>query len=123
MVSKLNKMETGIGTDIVEIERFSNLIKRKQFLKKIFSKKELNYCFSKEKPSQHLAARFAGKEAIVKALACLNKKVYYDEIEILNRKNNAPFVNIKKYSMAEVRISLSHSRNCALAFAIAIKKQ
>lgn len=111
----------GVGTDIEDIGRFRNLDRNKNsnFLDKIFTKKELDYSFSKAKPYQHLAARYAGKEAVVKALGSLGRKnINYKGIEILNDDNGIPKVNLNYNSSLKVHISLSHSNDRALAFAV-----
>lgn len=110
-----------VGTDIEEIVRFKDktLENDKQFLSYIFTEKELKYCFSKGVPSQHLCARFCGKESVIKALYSLNiESVYLKDIEILNKKNGVPYVNIKKYPNLNVKISLSHSKKYATATSI-----
>ncbi len=113
------------GTDIISIERFDDKkLSNKKFLDRCFTPAEIEYCFSKAKPSQHFAARFAGKEAVVKALSGLDINMDYRDIEILNRKNGRPYVifhteDEKILSLAErCDISLSHSENDATAFAI-----
>ena len=66
-------MVIGIGIDIIEIERIKNSIERfgNSFLNKIYTQNELDYCLAKNNKYQHLAARFAAKEAIYKALSPL----------------------------------------------------
>jgi holo-[acyl-carrier protein] synthase len=113
----------GIGVDIENISRFISMAngKEKKLLEKIFSKKEIKYCFSKKNAAPHLAARFAGKEAVFKAvsssLAC---NLRYNEIEIINNKNGIPSVFIKnaKISDVNITISLSHTNEFAIAFTI-----
>jgi holo-[acyl-carrier protein] synthase len=115
----------GVGTDIEDIDRFKNLDRNEDsiFLNKIFTKKELDYSFSKAKPFQHLAVRYSGKEAIVKALNSLGKSnINYKDIEILNNDNGVPKVNLYNYGNLKVNISLSHSNDKALAFAVVIKE-
>ena len=112
----------GIGVDIESIERFGRLgvIDNKLFLNKIFTKKELNYCFSKKKPAPYLAARYAGKEAIFKALSSIGESnLSYKFLEIFNNKNGVPEVKINKTGFNElyVRLSLSHCGDKAIAFA------
>jgi len=112
-----------VGTDIVSINRFNEFSKSKDnsFLTKYFSKDELEYCFSKEKVEPHLAARFAGKEAIIKALYSHNlNPVLYNQIEIINDNNGVPLakIKIKGYEQLKISISLSHCEDKAIAFAI-----
>lgn len=125
----MDKMQDlGVGVDIENIDRFRNMDLKgdKTFLNKIFTKKEQNYCFSKKEPGKHLAARYAGKEAVVKALYSLGKNnLDYKLIEIFNNKNNAPRVNIhhRGSKTLKVYISLSHCADKAIAFAIATKNE
>ena len=65
----------GIGVDIEKTDRFKKKLKDKRFLNKIFTQEELNYCFSNKYPEKHLAARFAGKEAMIKAYCSLYKDI------------------------------------------------
>lgn len=116
----------GVGTDIENIDRFRKLDRDKNgnFLDKIFTKKELDYSFSKAKPYQHLAARYAGKEAVVKALSSIGKQnIDYKDIEILNDDNGIPKVNLNYNGSLKVHISLSHSNDRALAFAVITQNQ
>ena len=107
----------GIGIDIFQVKYF----RQKPFKSntdlygKIFTKKEIKYCLAKNDPCQHFAARFAAKEAIIKAgglrLASMNS------LEISNNKTGRPYVEIKKHKV-NILISLSHTKNYAVAFAI-----
>jgi len=115
--------EFGIGVDIEDIKRFrkTDIANNKQFLDKIFTKKELDYCFSKTKPGQHLAARYAGKEAVVKALCSLGKKsIDYKNIEITNNKYSVPMVKInnKVLDSLTIKMSLAHCEDKAIAFVV-----
>ena len=119
--------QVGIGTDIENIDRFKNLCLQadSNFLKKIFTDNEINYCFSKKDPAPSLAARFSGKEAVVKALGSLGIiEVYYNEIEILKNENGSPAVRIinNRAENLEIKISLSHSKDNSIAFVIVLKK-
>jgi holo-[acyl-carrier protein] synthase len=111
----------GVGVDIESISRFKNADAANSFLKKIFTGAELDYCFSCPVPPQHLAARFAGKEAIVKALYAVNSKgAGYKDIEITNDENGVPMARILKqgFDDLEIKLSMSHSRQEAIAFAL-----
>jgi len=108
----------GIGIDIEDIGRFKDLDINKEnvFLRNVFTKNELDYCFSKKEPARHLAVRFAAKEAIIKAINFLSKKKpALNEIEIINNINGVPLVNLGGY---DVKVSLSHCKDKAIAFAI-----
>lgn len=113
----------GIGTDLEEVRRFEDLsdCAFRAFLKKNFTQNELDYCLSKDAPAPHLAARFSGKEAVIKALFCLNiTHIFYPAIEIINNEHGVPCVRINTdYSeKLYIKLSLSHSSGMALAFCI-----
>ena len=118
-------MNFSVGTDIELISRFNdyNLSDDSKFLRSIFSEKELDYCFSKDNPASHLAAKFVGKEAVIKALYGINiEDVFYNNINILNRPNGVPYVSLNgTYDNIAFKISLSHSKENAIAFVIAME--
>lgn len=112
-----------IGIDIEKIHRFDHkeYLKNNIFLKKIFTQKELDYCFSKNNPPTHLAGRYAAKEAIVKALSPISNEILtYDQIEILNNLNGIPKVSISndKLNKLKIKVSISHNNDDAIAMAI-----
>ncbi|MHA7733150.1 holo-ACP synthase [Nitrosopumilus sp. S6] len=116
-----------VGVDIENISRFVNIHKKKdrKFLDKIFTEREIDYCFEKVKPEQHLAARFAAKEAIIKACNTIcNNVLSFIDIEIQNNINGIPLVHIKKkeFSGMDIKLSLSHSSDNAIAFAVIIRR-
>lgn len=116
-----------VGIDIEDIQRFDKYShdKNNRFLEKIFTKSEIDYCFSYKAPSKHLAARYCAKEACVKALTKLGiKDVYYNQIEVY-RDNfggvSIRLVDKKKYSHISMQVSLSHSKDTAVANVLAIE--
>ena len=124
---------SGIGIDIVEIKRLAKTSKQwgKSFLNKIYTNKELAYAKSKRYPEQHLAARFAAKEALFKALGEVEKNfVGWKNIEILNDAYGRPLVywhgraeqvRNKRHIQGAI-VSLSHTKNYAVANALLIFK-
>ncbi len=112
-----------IGIDIIEIERIKRAITRRgeNFLKRVYTGPELE--MYRKKPSS-LAARFAGKEAVIKTLQA--RGVDLKEIEILSEPDGRPQVKLygraKKQAaelgLAHLAVSLSHSREYAIACAI-----
>ena len=116
----------GIGVDIENIDRFRKLdaVNSSSFLKKVFTGKELDYCFSKRAAAPHLAVRFAGKEAVIKAISSMGKiNPGYRDIEILNTENGVPEVKLtnKNLKKSQVNVSLSHCEGKAIAFAVVIE--
>jgi len=120
-------MVIGIGVDIIEIDRIKKSIDDygDQFLNKIYTPVELEYCLSKKDKYQHLAARFAAKEAIYKALSeGWVKEMSWQDMEIINASNGMPTVRLKG-RLSEflshdqnLKISMSHSRDYVVCVAI-----
>lgn len=124
-------MVIGIGIDIIEIDRIKKSIDTygDSFLNKIYTKNELDYCLAKHNKYQHLAARFAAKEAIYKALTTgWEKDATWKSMEIINEPNGLPVVKffgkLKEFISKDkdIKISLSHSDNYVTAVAIIYKK-
>jgi holo-[acyl-carrier protein] synthase len=99
------------------------------FLERWFTPREIDYCFSKAVPSRHFAARFAAKEAVVKALpVAWDGPLPWRYIEITNDPRGAPSVNLTgafldaatKAGVCEIRVSLSHGDEYATAIALAL---
>lgn len=111
-------MVKGSGIDIVEIKKLKRSVKRwgEVFLNRVYTPQELAYARSKRYPLQHLAARFAAKEAIFKAFGT-NPKLNFRDIEILNDRFGKPFCRVKNKRIP-VALSLSHTDNYAVACAI-----
>ncbi len=114
-----------IGIDIVEIARIEQAVNHwgSRFLKRVYTEKELEIC---QNQIASLAAHFAAKEAVMKVLGTGTKGVSWQEIEILPAPSGKPIVTLhgRAYNQAkEMRldgldISLSHSRDYAIASAI-----
>ncbi len=131
MKKKTPNPHQAIGIDIVEIKRLEKTSKRwgKAFLNKVYTARELRYAYSKRYPHQHLAARFAAKEAIFKALGEVEREfVGWKNIEILNDAYGKPEVHwhgqaervrIKRKLKGAV-VSLSHTENYAVANAMLV---
>jgi holo-[acyl-carrier-protein] synthase len=121
-------MVVGIGTDIIEINRVMRACLRwPKFPSKIFTDDEWEYC-NEGNNYASLAARFAGKEAVVKALGTGMRNLDWTEVEILNDLAGAPFVVLhgKAQAVAEEKginqllITLSHSKEYAVAYVVAL---
>jgi len=112
-----------VGVDIIEINRIGESVRRfgQAFLERIYTQKELD-CYKNKLPS--LAARFAAKEAVIKALDAPGMSPR--DIEILSAPDGKPLVNLygqarekaEKLGLAGLDISLSHSRKYAVAFVV-----
>lgn len=124
-------MIIGTGVDIVEIGRIKKAAGKwkDKFLNRVFTPNELKYAHSKKFLYQHLAARFAAKEAILKAFGDSSiNNMEWKEIEIVNNKDGKPIAHLAgeaKQAMLRRRvsgiiISLSHTKNYAVANAILV---
>ena len=125
LVINIDAVDVEVGIDCVDINRFQNSsILKENILHRVFTDKEISYCQSKVKSSQHFAARFAAKEAVKKALSAYHIDLSFSKIEIVNESNGRPFVSIDDDRLIdfEIKISLSHSISSAVACAIVTKK-
>jgi holo-[acyl-carrier protein] synthase len=114
------------GVDIIEISRIEAAVEihGDRFLNRIFTSEELNLCGRK---CGRLACRFAGKEAVMKALGTGVRGISWKEIEILSEKSGKPFVRLHGNArikadilgLGELAISLSDSKEYAIAFVVA----
>lgn len=118
-------MIIGIGTDIIEINRIERAINsNKNFIKKVFTEKEIEMFNKRNMRSEVIAGNFAAKEAISKALGTGIKGFSLVDIEILRDELGKPIAHlsnaIEKIINKEYRlnISISHNKTSAIAFAI-----
>lgn len=115
--------DISIGTDIEKIARFERYDKNSPLIKRIFTKAEIEYCYSFKNPAEHLAVRFCAKEAVYKALSTLEiTDVKYSDIEVINNQNKVPSIQLKNGKDIDFRLSLSHGNGSAVASVICIKK-
>ena len=111
----------GLGIDLIEYESFEGIQDDVRFLKKVFTIEEVSYCRTKSDPLPYLAARFATKEAVIKALGQLDEDIFYSQIEILKRENGSIKVILKEHPHFVVKVSLSHGKRSAIATALATR--
>ncbi len=121
-------MKISIGTDIIEISRVKDAIENigNKFIEEIYTEKEIEYCESKKNAKyQHYAARFAGKEAIYKAISNIleNKfAISWKDVQILNDINGRPYIDILnekiKNQITQIDISISHCKEYAVSTVI-----
>jgi holo-[acyl-carrier protein] synthase len=120
-------MIVGIGIDLVSISRIAEKIKSQAFTEKIFSQGEIVYCNASAKKEQHYAARFAAKEAFLKAIGKgLQASFYLKDIELAKEESEKPIISLNgefeqmriKEGWQSVHVSLSHEGDNAIAIVI-----
>jgi holo-[acyl-carrier protein] synthase len=114
------------GVDIIEISRIKQTLDRygQRFLDRIFTLDEIAYCRGR---APNLAGRFAAKEATMKALGTGVRGVSWKDIEVVRAKSGAPSVKLhgraekraERLQVSEISLSISHSREYAVAFVVA----
>ena len=115
----------GTGIDIVNIKKLRKITEKwgDRFNKRIFTSQELEYCYQKSSPFQHLAARFAAKEAFLKALRRAERNgLKWREIEVDNDQGGQPLYRLKGYAKflaskqkINLFLTISHSGDYAIA--------
>jgi holo-[acyl-carrier protein] synthase len=123
-------MIRGIGTDIVEIARIKEMIRKygDHFLQKVFTGSEMAWCGSKAMPHIHYAGRWAAKEAFYKALpASCQKLSGWKSMEVVPTPNNAPVISVcdrplhsamKKCRVLVSHLSISHEKTMCVAVVV-----
>jgi holo-[acyl-carrier protein] synthase len=123
MVEKLAKI--AVGVDIIEIQRIQKAASnsRGSFLKRIYTNAELE---NSNNNSSSLAALFAAKEAVMKALGTGTKGIGWKEIEVLSNNDGAPTVQLsgkaankaRDIGISQFAVSISHSKEYAIAMVV-----
>lgn len=113
-----------IGTDIQDIISFTKrpFSKNEKLYRRLFTKLEIDYCLSKNSSYSHFAARFAGKEALIKCVSDITN-INFKNIEIVNNERGKPTIRLLNFTPGilqekNFRISLSHTNEYATAVVI-----
>lgn len=121
-------MIIGVGVDIVDTRRISNLLQKFQdhFIKKIFTKSEAEYCLSKKDPANYFSKMFSIKEATIKAISDVEGLSWHN-MEISHNKDGKPIMTLsgnalmnlkKKTQNFNIQISTSDEKNYAIGYVI-----
>lgn len=123
-------MIKGIGIDIVEIDRIKRSVQEwgDKFLKKTFHDNEISYCYKKKNVFQCLAARFAAKEAFIKALSdseADGKMPGLADITVMNYPSGKPYISVAEDFTERyvINLAISHERHYAVAMVILESKE
>jgi holo-[acyl-carrier protein] synthase len=118
----------GVGIDAVEVDRFRRVLARRPTLAtRVFTESELSYARRRSDPTERLAARFAAKEAVLKALGVGLGAAAFRDIEVVRAAGGQPGLRLagRAAALAEARqvrrwhLSLSHTAAGAVAVAVA----
>lgn len=119
------KLPFQLGIDICSVKRIGEAIERQgsRFLDRIFTKAEQNYCSRKRNKYENYAARFAAKEAVIKAKKGGPGRYSFHDIEVTRGLRGEPFIHITPEARKRLRISpsakfelaLTHEREFAIA--------
>jgi holo-[acyl-carrier protein] synthase len=112
----------GIGIDIIKTEKIKRSIEKwgDSFLDRVFNPEELKKIFKGKMYYQRLAARFAAKESVIKAIS-KEYPLSLKDIFILNRENGAPYCKFNKEIDLDIFLSITHIEDYAVACAVAQK--
>lgn len=115
-------MVLGVGIDMVRIAKIEKAVKKwkHSFIDKVFVPEEIRVISPGKIYYQRLAARFAAKEAVMKATS-KSFPLGFRDIVILNRDNGAPYCKIKKKDNLDILLSISHIEDYAIACAVVQK--
>lgn len=130
MADKSDTPQVGLGVDVVDISRMERIIKRSPaFTARVFSEAERSYCNNNALASAHYAARFAAKEAVVKALGTgFSDGIVVRDVEIVHTAHGRPVVALHgrakeiadERHICEIPVSLSFTHSHAVACAVCI---
>lgn len=120
-----------IGTDIIECDRIAAMMEKHAdtFLQRVFTAAEIEYSSTNKMAYQHFAGRWAAKEAVLKALGTgWAQGVQWTDVEVVRSPNGVPSIRLygraaefaQQLGIAQVLISISHTKQYAVAFATAI---
>lgn len=122
-------MILGIGVDVCEVARIRRAVERARFVERVFTAGERAYCEARKKGRcESYAARFAAKEAVMKALGTgWGEGVSWQDVEVVREADGAPVLRLHGAAAALARtrrlrrwhVSLSHSAGVAMAWVIA----
>jgi holo-[acyl-carrier protein] synthase len=129
-MASLPEQQLRVGVDLVDVERLRRLLaEHTDRHGELFTAAELEYCRGKRRRYEHLAARFAAKEAVLKAFGTgISQRMRFTEVEVLNERSGRPRVRLRgsvasfaeRHGLSQLDVSLSHTEGMALAHAVSV---
>jgi holo-[acyl-carrier protein] synthase len=122
-------MITGTGVDITEVARIHHAVERfgQRFLRRVFTPEEVRYCMAKQNADQRLAARFAAKEAGMKAIGTgWRRGVRWQDFEVANLPSGRPTLKLHgeaariagQMGVTAISLSITHTSELGMAHVI-----
>lgn len=119
-----------VGIDVVGVDRLRRLVEGdRERQQALFTAGELAYCEGKRRRYEHLAARFAAKEAVLKAFGTgVSQRMRWTEVEVVKERSGRPGIRLagavasyaERHGLEQLDVSLSHAENLAFAHAVAV---
>ena len=124
----------GLGTDIVECVRIRKMIEDhgELFLQRVYTDREIRYCQAQRQATEHFAGRWAAKEAVLKALGTgWRRGISWRDVEVRNDPSGQPRIAVrgevkelaKRMRLQDILITISHCRQFATAYAVAVRRE
>lgn len=122
----------GIGTDIVECLRVGRMVEQhgELFLMRVYTEREVRFCQSRRRATEHFAARWAAKEAVLKALGRpWRRGMEWTDLEIVQEAGHSPRVELcgatrelaQSLRVGVIWVSMAHCRAYATGHAVAVR--
>lgn len=111
-------MIKGIGIDIIEIDRIHKSMERERFIDRVLTEREKDLFLlleNRKRKAEFLAGRFAAKEAFAKAVGTGIGRLSFQHMEVLPDQEGAPHMYVEGYEEKRVFLSISHSKEYAVA--------
>ena len=123
-------MRLRVGVDVVGVERMARLVEENEGIADtIFTAAEQEYCRGKRRSAEHMAGRFAAKEAVLKAFGTgIGQRMRWTDVEIMRGSSGRPHVRlhgevaawVARHGLADLDVTLAHSAGIAVAHALAV---
>ncbi len=123
-------MRLRVGVDVVGVERMARLVDENEgIVDTIFTPAERDYCLGKRRSAEHMAGRFAAKEAVLKAFGTgIGKRMRWTDVEIMRGSKGRPHVRlhgevaawVAQRGLADLDVTLAHSAGIAVAHALVV---
>ena len=119
-----------VGVDVVGVARLQRLVAGDEGRQEaLFTRRELDYCRGKRRRYEHLAARFAAKEAVLKAFGTgISQRMRWTDVEVVNERSGRPRIVLdgavaafaERHGLRDLDVSLTHTEDLALAQAVTL---